>query len=156
MGVRLAEMRRVLRDDGSIYLHIDHTAHAYMKALMDAVFGQQNFRNEIVWRRNESGAKGSQHDASTWGNNADFLLFYTKGDDFTFEPRIIKDMTEDDIKQKFPKVDENGERYNIKMTAWRSPSMGAAPESLLSISRHHSALSVRLAVGAETDGRRIP
>ena len=127
MGVRLVEMRRVLRDDGSIYLHIDHTAHAYMKALMDAVFGQQNFRNEIVWRRNESGAKGSQHDASTWGNNADFLLFYTKGDDFTFEPRIIKDMTEDDIKQKFPKVDENGERYNIKMTAWRSPSMGPRP-----------------------------
>ena len=49
LGVRLLEMHRVLRDDGSLYLHIDHTAHAYVKTLMDAVFGKSNFRNEIVW-----------------------------------------------------------------------------------------------------------
>ena len=49
LGVRLLEMRRVLRDDGSVYLHIDHTAHAYVKTLMDAVFGHKNFRNEVVW-----------------------------------------------------------------------------------------------------------
>ncbi len=49
LGVRLMEMHRVLREDGSIYLHIDHTAHAYVKALMDSIFGQQNFRNEIIW-----------------------------------------------------------------------------------------------------------
>ena len=127
LGVRLMEMRRILRDDGSIYVHIDHTAHAYVKALMDSIFGQQNFRNEIVWRRNESGAKGSQHRASTWGNNVDFLLFYTKSSEATFEPRIIKDMTEEEIKQQFPRVDEHGERYNTKLTAWRQPSMGARP-----------------------------
>ena len=94
---------------------------------MDSIFGQQNFRNEIVWRRNESGAKGSQHRASTWGNNVDFLLFYTKSSEATFEPRIIKDMTEEEIKQQFPRVDEHGERYNTKLTAWRQPSMGARP-----------------------------
>jgi site-specific DNA-methyltransferase (adenine-specific) len=49
LGVRLMEMHRVLADDGSIYLHIDHTAHAYVKTLMDAIFGKANFRNEIVW-----------------------------------------------------------------------------------------------------------
>ena len=43
MGVRLLEMHRVLADDGSIYLHIDHTAHTYVKTLMDAVFGRENF-----------------------------------------------------------------------------------------------------------------
>ncbi len=48
LGVRLLEMHRVLREDGSIYLHIDHTAHAYVKTLMDAVFGHKNFKNEIV------------------------------------------------------------------------------------------------------------
>ena len=42
------ETRRVLRQDGSMYLHCDHIAHAYMKSLMDAIFGAQNFRNEIV------------------------------------------------------------------------------------------------------------
>ena len=49
LGVRLIQMHRVLADDGSMYLHIDHTAHAYTKCLMDAIFGQRNFRNEIVW-----------------------------------------------------------------------------------------------------------
>ena len=49
MGVRLIEMRRVLRDDGSLYLHCDPTASHYLKALLDAIFGHANFRNEIVW-----------------------------------------------------------------------------------------------------------
>ena len=49
LGVRLVEMHRVLKPTGSLYLHIDHTAHAYVKALLDAIFGKRNFRNEIVW-----------------------------------------------------------------------------------------------------------
>ena len=49
LGVRLMEMHRVLRADGSLYLHIDHTAHAYVKCMLDAIFGRKNFRNEIVW-----------------------------------------------------------------------------------------------------------
>ena len=52
MAVRLLEMRRLLKDTGSIYLHCDPTASHYLKTLMDAVFGQGRFRNEIVWRRN--------------------------------------------------------------------------------------------------------
>ena len=62
MGVRLLEMSRILRKDGSIYLHIDHTAHAYAKTLMDAVFGKRNFRNEIVLTfppKNSSSSKES-------------------------------------------------------------------------------------------------
>jgi len=49
MGVRLIEMHRVLREDGSIYLHCDPTASHYLKVLMDAIFGKKMFRNEIVW-----------------------------------------------------------------------------------------------------------
>ena len=49
MGVRLLEMRRLLKPTGSIYLHCDPTASHYLKLVMDAVFGQGNFRNEIVW-----------------------------------------------------------------------------------------------------------
>ena len=51
MGVRLLEVRRVLREDGSMYLHCDHAASHYLKALMDAIFGRRNFRSEIIWRR---------------------------------------------------------------------------------------------------------
>ena len=51
LSIRVLEMHRVLKPSGSFYLHIDHTAHAYVKAMLDAVFGRANFRNEIVWRR---------------------------------------------------------------------------------------------------------
>ena len=79
MGVRLLEMHRVLRDDGSLYLHIDHTAHAYVKTLMDAVFGSANFRNDIVWKRS-----GGKSGAKKWGVTTDRLLFYTKSDTLTW------------------------------------------------------------------------
>ena len=56
MAVRLLEMKRVLKDTGSIYLHCDPTASHYLKVLMDAIFGRENFRNEIVWKK-YSGAR---------------------------------------------------------------------------------------------------
>ena len=57
MGVRLIAMRRVLRDDGSLYLHCDPTASHYLKQLLDAIFGRKNFLNEIIWHyRTSSGA----------------------------------------------------------------------------------------------------
>ena len=49
MAVRLFEIRRVLKDTGSLYLHCDHTASAYLRQLLDGVFGKDCFRNEIVW-----------------------------------------------------------------------------------------------------------
>ncbi len=54
MAVRLLEMRRVLKPGGSLYLHCDPTANAYLRMLMDAIFGAPQFKNEIVWRRTSS------------------------------------------------------------------------------------------------------
>src|SRR5439155_1090246 len=51
MGLRLIELRRVLKPTGSIYLHCDPTASHYLKIIMDAVFGPENFRSEIIWKR---------------------------------------------------------------------------------------------------------
>ena len=127
LGVRLLEMHRILAEDGSLYLHMDDTAGAWVKCLLDAVFGKRNFRSAIVWRRNESGAKGSQHAAASWGSNADYLLFYSKSESLTFEPLIARQWNQAELERRFPKVDEAGQRYNTKMTAWRSPSMGARP-----------------------------
>ena len=73
LGVRLLEMHRILTDDGSLYLHIDDTAHAYVKALLDAIFGRQGFRGQVVWRR-----YGSHNDARNYGRVYDVLLYYAK------------------------------------------------------------------------------
>ena len=71
MATRLIEMRRVLKPEGSIYLHCDPTASHYLKVLMDSVFGGKSFRNEIVWKRT-----GARSEAKQFGRVHDIILFY--------------------------------------------------------------------------------
>lgn len=78
MAPRIVEMRRVLKNTGSIYLHCDPTASHYLKTLMDAIFGATNFRSEIVWRRSNAHNKLSKQ----YGPIHDVLLFYSKGSKF--------------------------------------------------------------------------
>ncbi len=76
MAVRLIEMERILKPTGSIYLHCDPTASHYLKLLMDAVFGRNNFRNEIIWKRTNT--KGDAR--RNLPKNHDTLLRYSKSD----------------------------------------------------------------------------
>lgn len=78
MAVRLMELHRILKTGGSIWLHCDPTANHYLKLLMDAVFGGENFRSQVTWRR--TNAKGLA--LRGFPNNADLLLYYSKGDGF--------------------------------------------------------------------------
>ena len=71
MAVRLLEMRRILKPTGSLYLHCDPTASHYLKLVMDSVFGRDNFRNEISWKRTSS-----HSDAKRFASVSDRLLFY--------------------------------------------------------------------------------
>jgi adenine specific DNA methylase Mod len=77
MAPRLVELRRVLKSTGSIYLHCDPTASHYLKILMDAIFGPENFRNEIVWKRSHAHSDSKQG-ARHYGRVTDSLLFYAK------------------------------------------------------------------------------
>ena len=78
MVVRFMEMKRLLKPKGSIYVHCDPAASHYLKLVMDRIFGQRKFRNEIVWKRNSS-----HNDSIGFGRVADYILFYgpaIKGD----------------------------------------------------------------------------
>ena len=79
MAVRLVELRRVLKDTGSLYLHCDPTASHYLKLLLDTIFGANNFRNEIVWKRTSA-----HNDPGRYGANIDTILFYTRSDTWTW------------------------------------------------------------------------
>ena len=74
MAVRLLEMKRVLKKTGSLYLHCDPTASHYLKVVMDSIFGKNNFRSEITWRRATSTQKGSQHRSTRWGKQCRYTL----------------------------------------------------------------------------------
>ncbi len=84
MAPRLVELRRVLKPTGSIYLHCDPTASHYLKILMDAVFGPVRYLNEIIWKRTTAHSS-----AGRYAPIHDIILFYRRGDDFTWtEPRL--------------------------------------------------------------------
>lgn len=85
MAPRLVELHRVMKDTGSIYLHCDPTASHYLKLLMDAIFGSENFRNEVIWRRTPF--KGSSKArALQMPRSHDTILFYSKGKHWTWHP----------------------------------------------------------------------
>lgn len=85
MAIRLVGLRRVLKDTGSIYLHCDPTASHYLKLLMDAVFGGENFRNEIVWCY-----KGPSRSLRDFPDKHDIILRYSKGNNPLFNPDAIR------------------------------------------------------------------
>src|SRR5262249_3258511 len=85
MAVRLVELHRVLKGTGSLYLHCDPTASHYLKVILDAVFGPHMFRSEIVWKRS-SAHSDTKQGRKLHGHIHDVLLFYSKGDDWTWNP----------------------------------------------------------------------
>ena len=126
MGIRMLELRRVLKPTGGIYLHCDSTASHYLKMMMDSIFGRDNFRSEITWKRATSTQKGSQHRSMRWGNNADVLLFYAMSRSTSLRPE--RELTESENLEKFKHIDENGQRYyDDSAHIWRTPNMGARP-----------------------------
>ena len=80
LSVRLLEMHRVLKSTGSIYLHCDHTANAYIRMAMDAIFGKKNFRNEIVWHYYNVASTSRRF----FGRKHDTILFYAKSGEVSF------------------------------------------------------------------------
>ncbi|PIN90540.1 site-specific DNA-methyltransferase [Candidatus Pacearchaeota archaeon CG10_big_fil_rev_8_21_14_0_10_32_14] len=82
---RLILMRELLSEQGSIYVHIDwHVGH-YVKVIMDEIFGKENFKNHITWLRSSSGKTISKN----FPNDTDFILFYSKSDDYIFNPTYM-------------------------------------------------------------------
>ena len=103
MAVRLLEMRRILKRTGSIYLHCDSVASHYLKALLDAIFGRNNFRNEIIW----SYKKTSNSNAKKFLRAHDTILFYSRSN-----RRIWNTQYKSQISERKKELIEAG--YNTK------------------------------------------
>ena len=83
MGRRLAELHRVLKPQGSIYLHCDHNANWLLRVLLDTIFGERHFLNEIIWKRTTA-----HSDSGRYGTNTDTILFYSKGQRWAWSPQF--------------------------------------------------------------------
>ena len=124
MAVRLLEMKRVLKDTGSIYLHCDPTASHYLKIIMDSIFGKENFRNEIVWQRIQGAGKTTQYKEKSYGTSTDQILYYAYHDSkFDINSDLIP-FSEEYLK-KFKFKDEKG-KYE-RRNPFRPPGLGERP-----------------------------
>lgn len=107
LNARLVEMKRILKSTGSIYVHLDwHAAH-YIKVEMDKIFGYENFRNEIIWRR-----VYTHSDANRFGHIHDCILFYTKTKDYTWHNQFMP-QSEDYLDSHYRMKDKDGRPYQL-------------------------------------------
>ena len=129
MAPRLVELRRVLKPNGSLYLHCDPTASHYLKLLMDVVFGSRSFKNEIVWPRTNA-----HHDAKRYGRIHDVLLYYGKSSSATWNT-IYTPYTTEQTGAHYSHVEEDtGRRFRLSDLSAQKPGgdveyewKGAAP-----------------------------
>lgn len=116
MANRLLELHRVLKPTGSLYLHCDPTASHYLKLVLDAVFGAENFRTEIVWKRSTSHGNVS----SAFGDLTDSILYFTRSDTYTWN-QLYAPFSPEYIAEKFRGVDPDGRRW--QSVTLRNPSV---------------------------------
>ena len=129
MEPRLAEMHRLLKDTGSIYLHCDSHASHYLKVMMDGIFGMKHFRNEIVWTYRRWAVQNTDYQRMH-----DIILRYTKGNETTwnqlYEP--LPDTTQRRWGNKKQKSDfSTGKRRSIST---EDKSLGVAMRDVWEIS----------------------
>ena len=106
MAQRLAELHRVLKPTGSIYLHCDPTASHYLKLLMDAVFGVENYMSEITWQRTSA-----HNDSKRFGQVRDIILYYSKSDNRKWNPVYVPH-SEKYVSDFYRYEDDNG-KYRL-------------------------------------------
>jgi DNA modification methylase len=110
MAARLVELHRVLKSTGSLYLHCDPTASHYLKTVLDVIFGPQNFRSEITWKRSTAHSDTKQG-RKGYGHIADVILYYTVSDNYTFNP-MYTGYTAEQL-AKYSQTDELGRKYTL-------------------------------------------
>ena len=115
MAPRLIELRRVLKETGSIYLHCDPTASHYLKMLMDAIFGAQFFRSELIWKRTNT-----HSDSKRWSDVSDTILYYGKSANVTWNPPYVAH-SEEYLGAKYRHKDSDGRLYSLDNMTSPSP-----------------------------------
>jgi len=120
MEDRLRQMYRILKDTGSIYLHVDHHAVYELKVIMDKIFGRENFINDIIWSYNTSG-KSKRY----FSHKHDTILFYSKTNNYVFNEQRVKD--EGKNISRYNKVDEDGNKYYMRSGKYKVVYTGTIP-----------------------------
>ena len=104
MGIRLIEMKRILKPAGAFYLHCDPTASHYLKVVMDGIFHKKNYQSEVIWGYRTQGVS-----MSAWPKKHDVLLHYSGGKKPTFHPQMQRIFYAKPFRHT--QIDEEGNHY---------------------------------------------
>ena len=122
---RLKLMHSLLADDGLIVVHVDTRLNSQIRLVLDEIFNK-NYVNEVIWKRIFGAGKSSQFKNKKYGSNTDHLFIYSKSDNYKLD--ILKQLTEEEAKKKFNKIDSNGNRYlDDSSHLYRPLGLGARP-----------------------------
>ncbi len=113
---RLILLRELMSVDGTLYVHLDTRKGHYLKAILDEVFGESNFRNEIIWKRS-----AAHSDSATFATIHDSIFMYTRSSDFLFDPQY-QPYEDDYVDERYKHQDPNGKKFmddNLTATGLR-------------------------------------
>ena len=124
MAVRLLEMHRILKSTGSLYLHCDPTMSHSLKLVLDAIFGANNFINEITWKRY------AVHSLSTTGYDtvSDIILFFAKDKKKILFNNYLIGLDKEDEKKRFPLIESETQRRFQHVALEQSSNKSSAHE----------------------------
>ncbi|NMN58018.1 site-specific DNA-methyltransferase (adenine-specific) [Xanthobacter sp. SG618] len=116
MAARISELRRALKNTGSLYLHCDQTAGHYLKIIIDGIFGPDCFKSEITWKRSSSHGNVS----ANYGALTDSIFFVTRGRNYTWNQQY-HEFSDDYVAGKFTNMDPDGRRW--QSVSLRNPAL---------------------------------
>jgi len=129
------EIARVLKKTGSFYYHCDWHASHYVKVMLDVIFGENNFQNEIIWKRSTAhtdSKQGSKH----YGRLHDSIFFYTGGSQYTWNQQYTP-LSDAYIKSHYTNIDPDGRRFRWdNLTGPDGASKGNAYYEVLGVQRY--------------------
>jgi DNA modification methylase len=114
---RLRLMRDLLADDGSIYVHCDDRLSGYLRIVMDEVFGKDNFRNHIIWKRTSS-----HNDSKKIGKVSDSIFYYSKTDNAIWNPQF-RQYDQEYLDSFYRHTEDDGRKYRLHQIE-RNPALG--------------------------------
>ena len=108
MYENLMAIKSIMSETASIYVHLDYHIGHYVKILLDEIFGEDNFKNEIVWKRKQ----GNLGQTNQYGIVTDSIFYYTMSDSYYFKTPLTKEGQEEYIK-RFKYDDGDGRKYRL-------------------------------------------
>jgi adenine-specific DNA-methyltransferase len=107
---RLILMRDLMHEDGSIYVHCDWRVNSFMRLVLDEVFGSENYRNEIRWKRQPP--RGAKAISRQFAKSSDSILYYSRREEYTWNPQF-KPYSKEYVATKFVHKNQEGRLYRI-------------------------------------------